>query len=765
MALDSPSRTRYNLQHAIVTQGSAGMKRAWLVAILLCLGQGLFAIPSALADGSTMDLRPWGHVDTPGTALDIFVDADLADVADYEGGLRIIDISQPAAPREIGYNDTSGHTESVVITGPLAYIADYEGGLRIIDVSRPQHPEPVATFDTPGWARDVTLQDSVVYIADREAGLLMLDISMPDTPSFVAGYDTPGWARRVTLLQGLAHVADGQEGLRVISISRSDIRGGGCDTAGWARDVAVLGSVAYVADGWMGLAIVDVSDPDLPQPLAQYDTPGDAYALTLDGPTAYVADGDRGLRVLDIGDPERISELAHYDTDGEARGVILAGGLIYVADGTSGLLILRRNVSEVALPIALGGSTSAGARPDTMIGPRIRHQRDREDSMNTRERFMATMRFQPVDRLPKWEMGYWAGTVERWHSEGLPRHPDAPRGLVAGAGVKGEGFPWRQPEIRDLSVRSFFEFDPGIEKVAGEWGVFPYFQRQTLAEDEETITQRDVDGTTAQVRKDNTSLPHVIDWPVKGRTSWQALKRECLQPDTPGRFPSDWPRLLRHYQQRNFPLVLGGPFLGVFSALRTLFGFEQLMYAFYDQPDLIDDILSHLTDLWLALFEEVLAQTDVDYAYYWEDMSYKSGPMVSPRIFRRFLAPAYRRINDFFGGHGIDTILVDTDGDVWELIPLFLEVGVTGLYPFEVRAGMDVAQVRKAYPRLQMLGGIDKTAIAAGPEAIDREMERIAPVVRSGGYIPGCDHYVSPDVPWEHFCYYRDKLTEITDTA
>ena len=84
------------------------MKGAWIVVMLLCLGQGLFAIPSALADGSTMDLRPWGHVDTPGTALDVFVDADLAFVADYEGGLRIIDISQPAAPREIAHNDTDG---------------------------------------------------------------------------------------------------------------------------------------------------------------------------------------------------------------------------------------------------------------------------------------------------------------------------------------------------------------------------------------------------------------------------------------------------------------------------------------------------------------------------------------------------------------------------------------------------------------------------------------------------------------------------------
>jgi len=380
--------------------------------------------------------------------------------------------------------------------------------------------------------------------------------------------------------------------------------------------------------------------------------------------------------------------------------------------------------------------------------------------MNPRERFLATMRFQPVDRLPDYEMGYWAGTIDRWYQEGLPRHPDAPKGLVDGAGVKGEGFPWRAPEIRDLSVHTHLGFDAGIEKVAGEWGVYPYYAPEVLAEDDETVTRRDVDGTVIHVRKDNTSLPHVVDWPVKDRATWEAFKRERLRADTPGRFPGDWPQLLEHYRQRDFPLVLGGPFLGVFSALRTLFGFEHLMYLFFDAPELIDDVLDHLAGLWLALFEEVLAQTDIDYVYYWEDMSYKRGPMVSPKVFQRFLAPRYRRINQFFEGRGIDLIFCDTDGDVWQLIDWFAEVGINGLYPFEVRAGMDVAAVRQAHPQLRMLGGIDKTALAAGRAAIDRELARIEPVMRSGGYVPGCDHYVSPDVPWDHFVYYRRRLAE-----
>lgn len=381
--------------------------------------------------------------------------------------------------------------------------------------------------------------------------------------------------------------------------------------------------------------------------------------------------------------------------------------------------------------------------------------------MNSRERFLACMRCESVDRAPNWEMGYWGGTLERWYREGLPRHPEAPTGLLQGQELKGEGFPWRRREPRDHSVHSHFGLDKGIEKIDGEWGIWPPFEPLVLWEDEERIQRRDKDGTVVLVRKDSASLPHVLDWPVKDRASWEELKEERLRIDIAGRLSPDWPEQVKEYKDRDWPLVIGGPFLGAFSSLRTLFGFERIMYTFFDDPQLIRDVLSHLTELWLGLFEEVLSQTDVDYAYFWEDMSYKSGSMVSPRIFREFLTPVYRRINGFFRQHGIDIVLLDTDGNVWGLIPLFLEGGVTGLYPFEVNAGMDVAEVRAKYPRLQMMGGIDKTALARGPEAIEAELARIAPVIKTGGYIPGVDHYVPPDVPWEHFAYYRRQLEKL----
>ena len=105
--------------------------------------------------------------------------------------------------------------------------------------------------------------------------------------------------------------------------------------------------------------------------------------------------------------------------------------------------------------------------------------------------------------------------------------------------------------------------------------------------------------------------------------------------------------------------------------------------------------------------------------------------------------------------------MVDTDGMCMPLIPGFVEGGVAGLYPFECQAGMNIVEVRKRFPQLLISGGLDKTKVAAGREAIDAELESKLPcMLQQGGYIPFCDHLVPPDVPWENFTYYRERVRE-----
>lgn len=172
-----------------------------------------------------------------------------------------------------------------------------------------------------------------------------------------------------------------------------------------------------------------------------------------------------------------------------------------------------------------------------------------------------------------------------------------------------------------------------------------------------------------------------------------------------------------------------------------------------------------MVDFWIELFSPILSKIKVEWFNMWEDMCYKTGPLISPDLFREFMLPAYKKFTGFLRDNGVANIIVDTDGNCWELIPLFLEGGVTGLFPMEVAAGMDIVEVRKSFPKLQIIGGLDKRVLAQSKEDIDKELESKIPfMLKKGGYIPTGDHLIPPDVSLENFIYYRHRIEEIIES-
>jgi uroporphyrinogen decarboxylase len=135
--------------------------------------------------------------------------------------------------------------------------------------------------------------------------------------------------------------------------------------------------------------------------------------------------------------------------------------------------------------------------------------------------------------------------------------------------------------------------------------------------------------------------------------------------------------------------------------------------------------------------------------------------MISPELFRRFMLPYYQEINDFFHSRGVDRILVDSDGNIVELTGLLIEGRADGVYPLEIAAGSDPLLLRKQHPDFVLMGGIDKRALAAGRAAIDRELERLVPVVEKGGFLPMVDHLVPPDVSLENYRHYLRRRREL----
>jgi hypothetical protein len=237
-------------------------------------------------------------------------------VADGQGGLRIIDVSDPSAPFEAGFYDTPGDADEVSVAGSFAYVAD-SSGLRIIDISDPSAPFEAGFYDT-GYANDVAVSGSFAYVA-VSSGLRIIDISDPSAPFEAGFYDTPDYAMGVTIASNYAYVADRDAGLRIIDISdpSAPFEAGFYDTPNYAWGVTLDGSYAYVADWYAGVRIIDISDPSVPFEAGFYDTPDSAYEVAIAGSYAYVADHG-ALRIIDISNPSAPFEAGFYYQPGNA---------------------------------------------------------------------------------------------------------------------------------------------------------------------------------------------------------------------------------------------------------------------------------------------------------------------------------------------------------------------------------------------------------------------------------------------------------------
>jgi uroporphyrinogen decarboxylase len=289
----------------------------------------------------------------------------------------------------------------------------------------------------------------------------------------------------------------------------------------------------------------------------------------------------------------------------------------------------------------------------------------------------------------------------------------------------------------------------------------PQFDPKVVEEDKKILIILNQGGQTVKVLKDHPQkMPMYLDQPVKDRETWKEYKKR-LDPNTPERWPDNWAGYIEKMNSRDFPVVLGvGSFFGF---LREWMGLEDLLYTFHDDPKLIEEMMDTLLELELEVIKRAVKDIKVDQASFWEDMCYKTGPLISPAMFRQFMMPRYRQITDLLHKNGIDIIFVDSDGNVNELIPLWLECGINYIWPLEVAAGNDAVALRKEYGQDLILGGnIDKRALIKDKNAIKEEvMSKVPFLLEKGGYFPTVDHLVPPDVTLDNYQYYINTMREV----
>lgn len=385
--------------------------------------------------------------------------------------------------------------------------------------------------------------------------------------------------------------------------------------------------------------------------------------------------------------------------------------------------------------------------------------------MNNRERVHAILHYQEYDRMPVVHFGYWNETLDKWAVEGHISEDEArawgdgnPTDAVIAAKL-GFDFNWSTCYSPSTRLRPAFE-----TKVIRE---FPDGSRHIQNDEGTIILQKD----------DAISIPQEIEHLLKDRASWEAHYLPKLQFDM-DRVTRAWVNcdgtmvrfdqggldyLQRGVWQNPYGIHVGS----LFGVIRNWVGIVGLSYMMADDPDLFQEIIDVTAELCFqatkATLETVCPDGGVvpfDFAHFWEDISFKSGPLVSPRIFRKKVGPHYKRITELVNGYGIDIVSLDSDGDVTKLVPVWLDNGVNTMFPIEVGTWRSsIAPWRAQYGKALLgVGGMDKVVFTRDYAAVDAEIERLKPLVDLGGYIPCPDHRIAPDGKWENVQYYCDRM-------
>ena len=338
--------------------------------------------------------------------------------------------------------------------------------------------------------------------------------------------------------------------------------------------------------------------------------------------------------------------------------------------------------------------------------------------------------------------------MNAWYLQGLPRMSE----------VGDYGFP---DELYDFL---------GLDRHLGfpvNTNAWPPFEMRVIEENENGRIWVDETGVTIHDAGNNLSTPGFrtrtfLSHPVKNREDWKKMREEHFDPHAPGRYPDDWPVWVEKQRNREFPIQVS--IKGHYWKTRDWVGFEELSIMFYDDPSLVHEMMDYVTDYNITILDRALREVEVDSVFINEDMAYKEHAMISPQMFRDFMLPGYKKWAEFFRSRGVPVLIVDCDGYMEELIPLWIEAGMNATYPIEIAAGNDPLRIRKRYGRdLAFVGTIDKREIRDKERTYREVMKKVPQLIEQGGCIPGVDHSVPPDVPLRSYLYMCELIKAVAE--
>ncbi len=202
--------------------------------------------------------------------------------------------------------------------------------------------------------------------------------------------------------------------------------------------------------------------------------------------------------------------------------------------------------------------------------------------------------------------------------------------------------------------------------------------------------------------------------------------------------------------------ILGGEWAPFWHDAIDLLGMENLLYKMFDAPDLVDAVLTHTVDYYVAVNERILeeAADRIDILFIGNDFGSQIGPLIGEGLFRRFLLPPLKRLIDLGHAYGLK-VLLHCCGGFEPLIPAMIEAGLDGLQGLQPNCrGMDPATLKARYGAdLLMMGSINSQLLIEGtPATVRAETRRILEIMKpGGGYVASPSHdYILYETPVEN---------------
>ena len=337
--------------------------------------------------------------------------------------------------------------------------------------------------------------------------------------------------------------------------------------------------------------------------------------------------------------------------------------------------------------------------------------------MTSRERVRMTLEHREPDRVPIHD-SVWTATVSRWHKEGLPE---------------------------EIPVSEYFDY----EIVGFGADLSPRFPVKVLERNETYIVETTPYGGIRKNFRDYSTTPEIIDWPVKSKEDWYKIK-DKLQPNITR---VDWVSSLNDYSRTygDGKFVTYSAAMG-YDQFQSYIKTEELLILLVEDPEWAKDMFKTHAILLIEMAKIMMEYGfKFDGAFLYNDMGYRNGLLFSPRTYQKVLQEIDAMVCEFFHKNNMPVIL-HSCGNVKELIPYLIDAGFDCLQPLEVKAGMDLLELKPEYgDKISFMGGIDVRKMT-DPVAIEEEISRKFEVAKKGGgYIYHSDHSIPKNISFEDY--------------